>query len=95
MADPEPTVILEHLEHIRGAVDHIDSKLSRFDVRISTLEFDFVALAKAEATRNIDVTAIVKQVARLEDRVKSLESQRIGAPKPQPSGSAVKPPRKP
>lgn len=69
------SLVLGHLVHIRGKVDAIDTMLNGVEGRMTALETDFVALAKVEAGRNLDLETIARKVQRLERRVAKLEQR--------------------
>jgi len=88
MPNANPSLILEHLEHIRGTVDQIDGRLGGFEGRITSLEGDFLTLAKAEASRSLEFVALTKRLARLETRIEKLEQR----PAPAKKTSGTSPP---
>lgn len=73
MTQASENIVIEHLEHIRGKVDEIGDKVQGVEGRMTSIEIDFVRLAKSEAGRNLDIDAIVKRVDRLETRLARLE----------------------
>jgi outer membrane murein-binding lipoprotein Lpp len=76
MSNNVENLILEHLRHIRGKVDHIASDMDDLKARMSNLEASMV-LAKREVNHGEDVNArqqvsldrLAKRIDRIEDRL--------------------------
>jgi polyhydroxyalkanoate synthesis regulator phasin len=73
MTEVSENIIINHLEHIRGKVDEIGEQVRGVEGRMSSIEIDFVRLAKNEAGRDLDLHAIAQRVDRLESRLAKLE----------------------
>jgi len=76
MSDNVENLILEHLRHIRGKVDHIASDIDDLKARMSSLDASMV-LVKREVNQGEDVNArqqvsldrLAKRIDRIEARL--------------------------
>lgn len=76
MTDKTENLVLEHLRHIRGKVDHMSNGMDELKVRMSSLESSMV-LVKREVNHGDEVDArlqvsldkVVKRLERIEARL--------------------------
>jgi hypothetical protein len=73
MADETDNLVLEHLRHIRGAVDDIRAEMKHFIMRMGLAERNVVSLHVADASQNVEIDRIKERLARIERRLELTE----------------------
>jgi hypothetical protein len=69
MTEETSNLVLEHLRHIRGAVDDIRAEMKHFIMRMGLAERNIVSLHVSDATQNVELDRIKERLDRVERRL--------------------------
>jgi hypothetical protein len=73
MADETTSLVLEHLRHIRSAVDDMRAEMKHFIMRMGLAERNVVSLHVADASQNVEIDRIKERLERIERRLELSE----------------------
>jgi hypothetical protein len=77
MADETSNLVLEHLRHIRGAVDDMRAEMKHFIMHMELAERHDVNLHVADATQNIEIDRARERLERIERRLEPTEAEGV------------------
>jgi hypothetical protein len=73
MADETDNLVLEHLRHIRGAVEDMRAEMKHFIMRMGLAERNVVSFHVADASQNVEIDRIKERLERIERRLELTE----------------------
>ncbi len=62
-------IVLEHLRHIRGAVDTIQGDVRQLNLRMTNLERSYGLTQISEAGQNVEIERLKERLDRVERRL--------------------------
>lgn len=69
MADETQNIVLEHLRHIRGRVDHLSDEMRNMNVRMAAIEGHMASLVTGGVGQNSEIDRLKRRVDRIELRL--------------------------
>ena len=69
MTDPSDNLVLEHLRHIRAAVDDVRSELRELKTRVGRMEVNIAQLHEQGAEHSVRMDKIDGRLDRIERRL--------------------------
>ena len=69
MAEVSNDLIYETLKSVQGRIGRIDMRLDRIEDRMAHVEDLMAGMVKDQFSRNAEMTALERRVARIEDRL--------------------------
>lgn len=74
MTEETTNLVLEHLRHIRAAVDEMRAQMSHFIMRMGVVERNVVTLHVSDASQNAELDRVKERLDRIERRLELNDS---------------------
>jgi hypothetical protein len=74
MTNDTSNIVLEHLRHIRAAVDEMKAQINHFIMRVGVIERNAVTLHVSDASQNEEIDRIKVRSDRIERRLELNDS---------------------
>jgi hypothetical protein len=73
MADEISNIILEHLRHMRGKLDRVDSNVEMLTLRVGSIERILAAVYNDQTLQNVEMDRLKTRIERIERRLELSE----------------------